>query len=144
MDPTNREARNLLDDILKEERKKGAKDLYMVLGVSRNSTSDEIRKGFKRLAAKWHPDKNNETEEKNKFAEKKFQEINSAYNILIDPYKREIYDKTGKDDNMEQKYKTQEKNNNNNYKRERSRDKEEYIEKDFIINFLLTSLSINK
>ena len=131
LDPTNREARNLLDDILKEERKKGAKDLYMVLGVSRNSTSDEIRKGFKRLATKWHPDKNNETEEKKKFAEKKFQEINSAYNILIDPYKREIYDKTGKDDNMEQKYHTQEKNSNNNYKRERSRDKEEYMREGF-------------
>jgi len=67
LDPTNREARNLLDDILKEERKKGAKDLYMILGVNRNSSIDEIRKGFKKLAQKWHPDKNLETEEKKNF-----------------------------------------------------------------------------
>ena len=109
MDPSNREAKSLLDDILKEERKKGAKDLYMILGVSRNSSIEEIRRGFKKLAAKWHPDKNNQTEEKKIFAEKKFKEINSAYTILIDPYKREIYDKTGKDENIEQKYKPEEK-----------------------------------
>jgi tetratricopeptide (TPR) repeat protein len=132
LDPTNREARNLLDDILKEERKKGAKDLYMILGVNRNSTIDEIRRGFKKLAQKWHPDKNLETEEKKIFAEKKFKEINSAYNILSDPYKREIYDKTGLDDNIEQKYKTEDKYNNANYnKRERSRDKEEYMREGF-------------
>ena len=134
LDPSNKEARNLLDDILKEERKKGAKDLYMILGVSRNSTIDEIKKGFKKLAHKWHPDKNNETEEKKNFAEKKFKEINSAYNILIDPYKREIYDKTGKDDNIDekyQKYQSEEKYNNNYNKRERSRDKEEYMREGF-------------
>jgi tetratricopeptide (TPR) repeat protein len=132
LDPTNREARNLLDDILKEERKKGAKDLYMILGVNRNFSIDEIRRGFKKLAQKWHPDKNLETEEKKIFAEKKFKEINSAYNILSDPYKREIYDKTGLDDNIEQKYKTEDKYNNANYnKRERSRDKEEYMREGF-------------
>ena len=134
LDPMNKEARNLLDDILKEERKKGAKDLYMILGVSRNSTIEEIRKGFKKLAYKWHPDKNNETEEKKIFDEKKFKEINSAYNILIDPYKREIYDKTGKEENFEtkyQKYESEENNNKNYFKRERSRDKEEYMREGF-------------
>ena len=134
LDPMNKEARNLLDDILKEERKKGAKDLYMILGVSRNSTIEEIRKGFKKLAYKWHPDKNNETEEKKIFAEKKFKEINSAYNILIDPYKREIYDKTGKEENIDtkyQKYESEENNNKNYFKRERSRDKEEYMREGF-------------
>ena len=132
LDPMNREASNLLEEILKEERRKGAKDLYMLLGVSRNSSNDEIRKGFKKLAAKWHPDKNNETEEKKNFAEKKFKEINAAYNILSDPYKREIYDKTGKDDIIEQKYKSEDKDNNKNYyKRERSRDQNEYMKEGF-------------
>ena len=134
LDPANKEARNLLEDILKEERKKGAKDLYMILGVSRNSSIDEIKRGFKKLALKWHPDKNNETEEKKKFAEKKFKEINSAYKILIDPYKREIYDKTGKDENIDdkyQKYQSEEKYNSNYNKRERSRDKEEYMKEGF-------------
>ena len=129
LDPNNREARSLLDDILKEERKKGTKDLYMILGVSRNSTIDEIRKEFKKLVIKWHPDKHNETEEKKIFAEKKFKEINSAYHILIDPYKREIYDKTGKDENIEQK--SEDNNKKNNYKRERSRDQSEYMKEGF-------------
>ena len=128
LDPNNKEARSLLEDILKEERKKGAKDLYMILGVNRNSTIDEIRKEFKKLVIKWHPDKHNETEEKKIFAEKKFKEINSAYHILIDPYKREIYDKTGKDENIEQKT---EDNNKSNYKRERSRDQSEYMKEGF-------------
>ena len=127
--PNNKEARSLLEDILKEERKKGAKDLYMILGVNRNSTIDEIRKEFKKLVIKWHPDKHNETEEKKIFAEKKFKEINSAYHILIDPYKREIYDKTGKDENIEQK--TEDNNKNYNYKRERSRDQTEYMKEGF-------------
>jgi len=129
LDPNNREARSLLEDILKEERKKGAKDLYMILGVSRNSTIDEIRKEFKKLVLKWHPDKHNETEEKKIFAEKKFKEINSAYHILIDPYKREIYDKTGKDENIEQK--SEDINKKYNYKRERSRDQSEYMKEGF-------------
>ncbi len=63
---------------------------------------------------------------------KKFKEINAAYNILSDPYKREIYDKTGKDDNIEQKYKSEEKDNNKKYsKRERSRDQNEYMKEGF-------------
>ena len=130
LDPSNKEARSLLEEILREERKKGAKDLYMVLGVDKNSTFEEIKKGFRKLAFKWHPDKNNETEEKKKFAEIKFKEINSAYNILSDPYKREIYDKTGKDDNIEQKYKSEDINKNYT-KRERSRDKEQYMREGF-------------
>jgi tetratricopeptide (TPR) repeat protein len=129
LDPNNREARTLLEDILKEERKKGTKDLYMILGVSRNSTIDEIRKEFKKLVIKWHPDKHNETEEKKIFAEKKFKEINSAYHILIDPYKREIYDKTGKDENIEQK--SEDNNKKYDYKRERSRDQNEYMKEGF-------------
>ena len=129
LDPNNREARTLLEDILKEERKKGSKDLYMILGVNRNSSIDEIRKEFKKLVIKWHPDKHNETEEKKIFAEKKFKEINSAYHILIDPYKREIYDKTGKDENIEQK--SEDNNKKYNYKRERSRDQNEYMKEGF-------------
>ena len=128
LDPSNREAQALLNDILREERKKGAKDLYNILGLERNCTIDEIRRGFKKLAAKWHPDKNNETEEQKIFAEKKFKEINSAYNILIDPYKREIYDKTGKDDDIGLRNKSSDNYEN---KRERSREHNEYMREGF-------------
>ena len=134
LDPSNKEARKLLEDILKEERKKGNKDLYTILGVSQNATFEEIRKEYKKLAFKWHPDRNGETEEKKIFAEKKFKEINAAYNILFDPNKRDIYDKTGKETNFEQKYETRNDSNDNKYndnKRERSRDKEEYMKDGF-------------
>ena len=59
-----------MEDILKEERKKGNRDLYTILGVSPNATFEEIRKEYKKLAFKWHPDRNSETEEK-KFLLKK-------------------------------------------------------------------------
>ena len=134
-DPANKEARKLLEDILKEERKKGNKDLYMILGVSQNATFEEIRKEYKKLAFKWHPDRNSETEEKKIFAEKKFKEINAAYNILFDPDKRDLYDKTGKETNFESKYETRnDSSDNNKYSsnnRERSRDKEQYMKDGF-------------
>ena len=102
--------------------------------MSQNATFEEIRKEYKKLAFKWHPDRNGETEEKKIFAEKKFKEINAAYNILFDPNKRDIYDKTGKETNFEQKYETRNDSDDNKYnsnKRERSRDKEEYMKDGF-------------
>ena len=133
LDPSNKEARKLLEDILKEERKKGTKDLYTVLEVSQNATFEEIRKVYKKLAFKWHPDRNNETEEKKIFAEKKFKEINAAYNILYDPNKREIYDKTGQEVNTDEKFDNDNnKDNNKKYNnRERSREKDDYIKDGF-------------
>lgn len=133
LDPSNKEARKLLEDILKEERKKGTKDLYTVLEVSQNATFEEIRKVYKKLAFKWHPDRNNETEEKKIFAEKKFKEINAAYNILYDPNKREIYDKTGQEVNTDEKFDNDNnKDNNKKYNnRERSREKNDYIKDGF-------------
>ena len=89
---------------------------------------------YKKLAFEWHPDRNSETEEKKIYAEKKFKEINAAYNILFDPNKREIYDKTGKEINVEQKYdnKDDEYDKTKAYnKRERSRDKDDYIKDGF-------------
>ena len=130
LDPTNLEARNLLNDILKEEKKTNKKDLYKILEVNKNATMEEIRKSFKKLAAKWHPDKNGESEEKRMFAEVKFKEINSAYNILSDSYKREIYDHTGKDENIDVKYDERERKKKEK-ERERSRDNREYMREGF-------------
>ncbi|MBP9040520.1 MAG: DnaJ domain-containing protein [Anaerolineaceae bacterium] len=67
------------------------KDYYKVLGVERSATSDEIKKAFRKLAMKYHPDKNKD----NKQAEEKFKEINEAYEVLSDPQKRERYDQLG-------------------------------------------------
>lgn len=64
------------------------KDLYKVLGVSESVTKDEIDKAFRRLAIKYHPDKN----KGNKRAEERFKEINEAHQILSDNEKRRQYD----------------------------------------------------
>lgn len=67
------------------------KDYYEVLGVDRKATPDEIKKAFRKLAMKYHPDKN----KGNKQAEEKFKDINEAYEVLSDPKKRERYDQLG-------------------------------------------------
>lgn len=68
--------------------------LYTILGVHKNSTGEEIKKAYKKLSIKWHPDKNpNNTEE----ATKKFAEISAAYDVLSDTKKRNIYDKYGEE-----------------------------------------------
>ncbi|MBR1965121.1 MAG: DnaJ domain-containing protein, partial [Lentisphaeria bacterium] len=68
-----------------------AQDLYETLGVSRNASADEIKKAYRKLAIKYHPDKN----QGNKEAEEKFKEISHAYEILSDPQKRSKYDQFG-------------------------------------------------
>jgi len=65
-------------------------DFYDILGVSKKSTQQEIKTAYRKLALKWHPDKN-----KSKDAESKFKEINKAYEVLSDPKKKEMYDQYG-------------------------------------------------
>ncbi|MBR1376141.1 MAG: molecular chaperone DnaJ [Cardiobacteriaceae bacterium] len=70
------------------------KDLYAILGVARGASADEIKKAYRKLSMKWHPDRNPDNKEE---AEKKFKEINKAYEILSDQEKRQIYDNYGFD-----------------------------------------------
>ncbi|XOB41855.1 MAG: molecular chaperone DnaJ [Candidatus Nealsonbacteria bacterium] len=64
------------------------KDYYQVLGISRNASQDEIKKAFRKLAHKYHPDKGGD--------EKKFKEINEAYQVLSNKEKRTQYDRFGR------------------------------------------------
>ncbi len=68
-----------------------SKDLYSVLGVSKNATDVEIKKAYKKMAMKYHPDRNQGDKE----AEKKFKEVNNAYSVLSDSQKRKQYDMFG-------------------------------------------------
>jgi curved DNA-binding protein len=68
-----------------------ARDFYTVLGVGKTSSEEEIKKAYRKLAVKYHPDKNAGSKE----AEEKFKEINDAYEVLSDPGKRKKYDRFG-------------------------------------------------
>lgn len=68
------------------------KDYYKTLGLQKGATDDELKKAYRKMALKYHPDKN-----KSPGAEDKFKEIAEAYEVLNDPKKREIYDKYGEE-----------------------------------------------
>ncbi|HMT29381.1 MAG TPA: J domain-containing protein [Bacteroidia bacterium] len=67
------------------------KDYYKILGVTKSSSTDDIKKSYRKLAVKYHPDKN----PGDKIAEDKFKEINEANDVLSDPEKRKKYDEVG-------------------------------------------------
>ena len=66
-------------------------DYYETLGVNRNASDDELKKAYRKLAKKYHPDSNKDNPE----AEKKFKEVSEAYEVLSDKSKRQTYDQFG-------------------------------------------------
>ena len=68
------------------------KDYYRILGVDRGCDEDALKKSYRKLALKWHPDKNKEPN-----AQEKFQEISEAYEVLSDTKKRKTYDQYGEE-----------------------------------------------
>merc|ERR1712008_440226 len=76
----------------REQQTKMGKDYYIILGVTRGASDDEIKKAYRKLALKYHPDKN-----QSPGAEEKFKEIGEAYDVLSDSKKKQIYDQYGED-----------------------------------------------
>ena len=73
-----------------------AEDYYELLQISRSASEDEIQKAYRKLARKYHPDLHAEKSDREKDqAKQKFQQIQSAYDVLNDPQKREMYDRFG-------------------------------------------------
>ena len=77
-----------------------AEDYYKMLGLDKKATTEDIKKAYRKLAMKWHPDKN----PNNKAAEEKFKKISEAYAVLSDPKKKEEYDTFGSADQFRQRY----------------------------------------
>ncbi|XP_061363632.1 uncharacterized protein LOC133307190 [Gastrolobium bilobum] len=79
-----------------KKRKRGdmGVDYYKILQVDRNAKDDDLKKAYRKLAMKYHPDKNPNNK---KDAESKFKEISEAYEVLSDPQKRAVYDKYGEE-----------------------------------------------
>lgn len=71
------------------------KDYYAILGVSRGAKEDEIKKAYKKMALKWHPDR--VAPNKKDEAQAKFQEVSEAFDVLSDPEKKKIYDQVGEE-----------------------------------------------
>jgi len=69
-------------------------DYYSILQVDKSASKDDIKKAYKLLARKWHPDKNPDNQEE---ATRRFKQVSEAYQVLVDDGKRRIYDKDGKE-----------------------------------------------
>ncbi|XP_068987415.1 dnaJ homolog subfamily B member 3-like [Bombus flavifrons] len=69
-------------------------DYYSILEVQQTAASEDIKKAYRKLALRWHPDKNPENQDE---ANRRFKEISEAYEVLIDERKRRIYDQYGKE-----------------------------------------------
>ncbi|MDO4396176.1 MAG: DnaJ domain-containing protein, partial [Clostridia bacterium] len=67
------------------------RDYYEVLGLQKGASEDEIKKAFRKMAMKYHPDRNPGDKE----AEEKFKEVNEAYSVLSDPDNKSKYDRFG-------------------------------------------------
>ncbi|MFP2932298.1 DnaJ domain-containing protein, partial [Pyxidicoccus sp. 3LG] len=70
-----------------------AEDYYQILGVDRTASAEDVKKAYRKLARKYHPDVN----PGNKAAEEKFKQLSSAFEVLSEPKKRKLYDEFGPD-----------------------------------------------
>lgn len=83
----------LLHSFDRDKKNMSKQDYYSLLGVSRSASADEIKKAYRKLAMKYHPDRN----QGDKAAEQKFKEVTQAYEVLQDEQKRAAYDRYGHD-----------------------------------------------
>ena len=92
LDPSVSGIEGYLNDAKNQQEKARKRDYYAILGIDRNANEHDIKRAYKKMAMKYHPDRNAESEETKKMAEKKFIDVNDAYSVLSDPKKKSMYD----------------------------------------------------
>ena len=92
LDPSNRDADSLIKEASSLNDQARNRDYYKILGIDRNATPEQIKKAYRKMALKWHPDRNSESEQSKKVAQRKFEDIGDAYAVLSDPKKKEMFD----------------------------------------------------
>ena len=92
LDPRNTKIDGYMNEANQKAEKARNRDYYQILGINRNATAAEIKKAYRKLALKYHPDRNSESEQSKKVAQRKFQDVSDAYSVLSDPKKKEMFD----------------------------------------------------
>lgn len=92
IDPTFKDAKVKIEEIEMEKEKTKRKDYYKILMISYTADDAEIRQAYKKLAAKWHPDKHTSNEKDLLLARKMFEDITEAYDVLSNKEKKKAYD----------------------------------------------------
>ncbi len=92
LDPNNTKIDGYVNEANQKADQARNRDYYQILGINRNATADEIKKAYRKLALKYHPDRNSETEQTKKIAQRKFEDVSDAYSVLSDPKKKEMFD----------------------------------------------------
>jgi len=92
LDPNNQKIEGYLNEANQKADNARNRDYYQILGINRNATPEEIKKAYRKLALKYHPDRNAESEQTKKIAQRKFEDVSDAYSVLSDPKKKEMFD----------------------------------------------------
>ena len=92
LDPSNPKIEGYINEANQKADSAKNRDYYQILGINRNATPDEIKKAYRKLALKYHPDRNSESEQSKKIAQRKFEDVSDAYSVLSDPKKKQMFD----------------------------------------------------
>ena len=92
LDPNNPKIEGYINEANQKGDKARNRDYYQILGLQRNATPEEIKKAYRKMALKYHPDRNSESEQSKKIAQRKFQDVSDAYSVLSDPKKKQMFD----------------------------------------------------
>ena len=92
LDPNNPKIEGYLNEANQKADKARNRDYYQILGLDRNASQSDIKKAYRKLALKYHPDRNSESEQSKKIAQRKFEDVSDAYSVLSDPKKKQMFD----------------------------------------------------